>query len=146
MITEDLNAVDVADALMDGVGLLVRRLRQLPTTGALSMPERSALASLDRDGSATAAELARAQQMSPQSMGATLAALTERGLVRRDLDPADGRRVVLSVTAEGKKLLTARRSTRSQQLASAMATEFTPAELRRLMAATPLLQRLARSV
>lgn len=139
-------AVDVADALLAGVGLLVRRSRQLPGGDALTMPERSALSRLDRDGPATSAELARAAQISPQSMGTTLAALTARGLVQRGRDPGDGRRVVLSVTPEGLTLLGSKRSIRSQQLAAALGAEFSPAELTRLMAAVPLIDRLARSI
>jgi DNA-binding MarR family transcriptional regulator len=141
-----MEPVDVADALLASVGQLVRRVRQLPGDGELAAPERSALARLDRDGPATSAELARAAQISPQSMGATLAALTERGLVRRGRDPADGRRVVLSLTRDGLRLLGSTRSSRSQQLTLALATEFTPTELKRLMAATPLIERLARSI
>lgn len=145
-MTGDVSAVDVADAVMAGVGVLVRRVRQLPREDALTMPERSALSRLEREGPATSAELARSAQISPQSMGTTIATLTERGLVRRDRDPGDGRRVVLSVTRDGRKLLGSKRSTRSQQLAAALAEEFTPAELKRLMAAAPLLERLAHSL
>jgi DNA-binding MarR family transcriptional regulator len=143
---DDVDTVGVADALFASVGLLVRRLRQLPADGEVTMPERSALSRLDRDGPATSAELARAAQISPQSMGTTLAALTERGLVQRHRDPADGRRVVLSITRDGMKLLGSKRSTRSRQLAAALAREFTPADLKRLMAAAPLIERLAHSI
>jgi DNA-binding MarR family transcriptional regulator len=145
-VPDDVNAVEVADALLVSVGVLVRRVRQLPTDDALTMPERSALSRLDRDGPATSAELARAAQISPQSMGTTVATLTKRRLVQRNPDPNDGRRVVLSVTRDGLRLLRAKRSTRSQQLASALADEFTSAELKRLMAAAPLIDRLAHTI
>jgi DNA-binding MarR family transcriptional regulator len=145
-VADEVEPAEVAEALLASVGQLVRRVRQLPSDGALTMPERSALARLDRDGPATSAELARAAQISPQSMGTTVAALSERGLVERQSDPADGRRVVLSITRAGLKLLGSTRSTRSQQLSVALAGDFTPAELKRLMAATPLIERLARSI
>lgn len=76
-------------------------------------------------------------------MGTTLAALERRGLVERRRDPADGRRVVLAVTEAGGKTLRARRSARTEQLARAIEAEFTGAELRRLQACVPLLERLA---
>lgn len=142
---DDLGEVAVADALMASVGLLVRRIRQLPREDSLTMPERSALSLLDRGGPATSAELARSAQLSPQAMGATVAALTTRGLVRRDRDPADGRRVVLSLTADGLALLQSKRSTRTRQVAAAL-TEFSPTDLRRLMTAAPLIERLAQSI
>lgn len=137
---------DVAQALLAGVGLLVRRVRQLPAEGDLTMPERDALSQLDRGGPATSAQLAREAQISPQSMGATLAGLGLRGLVERRADPSDGRRVVLSVTADGLALLRAKRDTRSRQLARALAGEFTGSELEQLRAAAELLDRLSRSI
>src|ERR1700685_3587597 len=84
----------VAAALRVSIGLLVRRLRPAKAEGGLTMPETSALSRLDRGGPATSSALARQEQISPQSMGATLAALEARGLVERRPDPADGRRSV----------------------------------------------------
>jgi DNA-binding MarR family transcriptional regulator len=62
-------------------------LRQAQIEGEQTLPELSALLRLDRGGRATAAALARAEQITPQSMGATLAALEARGLVAREPDP-----------------------------------------------------------
>jgi DNA-binding MarR family transcriptional regulator len=136
-------AGDVAAALQSSVGLLFRRLRQAQPDGELSLPERSALVHLDRGGPSTASALARIEQISQQSMGATLAGLQRRGLVARTRDPDDGRRIVLSVTDEGRKLLRSRRSARTEQLAHALATGFTEAVRQQLMGAGPLLERLA---
>jgi hypothetical protein len=63
---------DLAAALYDGIALAARRLRQVKAAGELSLPERAALSRLDRGGPATAAELARAEQISPQGMAVTL--------------------------------------------------------------------------
>ena len=145
-MADDVNAADLAEALLAGVGLLVQRARALPTDDILTMPERAALKRLDLDGPATSAELARAAQISPQSMGVTVSALTGRGFLQRDRDPGDGRRIVLSVTTDGRKLLRSKRSARNQQLATALAATFTPVERKRLMAAAPLIERLARSI
>jgi DNA-binding MarR family transcriptional regulator len=128
------------------IGLLLRRLRQVRPEDELTLPESSALTRLDRAGPATSGALAKLEQISPQSMGATLAALEARGLLGRRPDPADGRRVVLSVTPAGLELLRSKRSARTGQLAQALSTGFTAAELRQLMAAAPLLERLAQSI
>lgn len=125
---------------------MVRRVRQLPAAGELTMPERSVLSRLDRGGPASSAEMARQAQITAQSMGATLAALAARGLVDRRPDPGDGRRVVVSVSGEGRTLLRAKRHTRSQQLARALAEQFTDEEVRQLAVAAPLLKRLGHSV
>ncbi len=134
---------DVAAALRFGIGLLVRRLRQVQDDIELTLPETSALSRLDRAGPTTSSALAKQEQISPQSMGATLGGLEERGLVGREPDPADGRRVVLSITAEGVAVLGARRAARTETLAGVLADGFTPDELQQLLAAAPLIERLA---
>jgi DNA-binding MarR family transcriptional regulator len=135
----------VARALFVSMGLLRRRLRASGSPGELTFPEVAALARLERNGPATSAELARIEQISPQSMGATLASLEERELVSRSADPADGRRVVMSVTAAGKRIVGRRRDVRVEQIAAAL-DGFTDAELQQILAATPLIQRLADSL
>jgi DNA-binding MarR family transcriptional regulator len=142
----DPDADQVAGALRVSIGQLVRRMRQARADGELSLPESSALSRLDRGGPATSAALARLEQISPQSMGATLGGLEARGLIERHADPRDGRRVVMSVTEAGQHALRDRRNAGTQQLARALAAGFTPAEIRQLMAVTPLLERLAESI
>jgi DNA-binding MarR family transcriptional regulator len=144
--TDAQNVDQIAAALRVSVGLLVRGLRQVPVEGDLTLSETSALARLDRGGSTTPGALARQEQISPQSMGATLAALEARGLIERAPDPDDGRRAVMSITDAGLELLRSRRHAKVQQLARALATEFTPAERDRLAAIAPLLERLAQSI
>jgi DNA-binding MarR family transcriptional regulator len=143
---EEPDVHDIAAALRVSVGMLLRRLRQVRPDDELTLPESSALARLDRTGPATPGALARVEQISPQSMGATLAALEARGLIERHPDPADGRRVVLSVTEAGLELLRNKRGVRAEQLAQALSAGFTAAELRQLAAAAPLLERLAQSI
>jgi len=146
VITEALDTDRIAANLRLSIGLLLRRLRQIPTGDDLTLPESSALARLDRGGPATGATLARAEQISPQSMGATLAALEARGLIERASDPEDGRRVILSITETGLQILRDRRNARTEQLARALSSGFSPAELEQLRAAGPLLERLAQSI
>jgi DNA-binding MarR family transcriptional regulator len=138
----DRQSEAVARALLLCVGLLRRRLRQVPVDGALSFPETAALGRLDRGGPAASADLARKEQISPQSMGATLSELETRGLVKRQPDPTDGRRILLSISATGRKELNRRRNARVEQLAAGLA-DFTEAELAQLGAAAPLIERLA---
>jgi DNA-binding MarR family transcriptional regulator len=137
---------EVAAALRVSIGLLRRRLRQAHADGELTMPESAALARLDRDGPTTASALAKVEQISPQSMGATLAALRARGLVERSPDPEDGRRIVISITQDGMQALGDPRNATTGQLAQALATAFTRSELEQLMAVAPLLERLAEHI
>ena len=145
-MSTDPDVGQLAAALRVSIGLLLRRLRQVHVDGELTLPESSALVRLDRGGPTTPGELAKREQISPQSMGATLATLEARALVERRPDPRDGRRVVLSVTEAGRDLLLDNRNARTRQLAQALSAGFTPAELSQLRAAAPLLERLAQSI
>lgn len=136
----------IAAALFASVSLLVRRVRQVPTEGGLTMPERQALSLLERGGPAASSELARRAQITAQAMGATLGALRARGLVERRADPEDGRRVILTVTDAGLRELRDKRNARTELLSRALTGTFTPAELEQLAAVAPLLERLAQNV
>jgi len=140
-VVRDVN--EVAVALRLAVGMLVRKLKQVPAADDLTLAETSALSRLDRGGPATSSDLAKLDRISPQSMGATIAALERRGLVVRQRDPADGRRIVLSVSETGRQVVNDRRSARTERIAAALRAGFTAAELDQLLAAAPLLERLA---
>jgi DNA-binding MarR family transcriptional regulator len=146
-VARDPLADEVAGALQASVRLLVQRLRQSPAVeGDLTSAETSALARLDRIGPASPSELAKLERISPQSMGATVAALEERGLVSRAADPGDGRRAILSLTGAGEALLRRRRSARSESLSQALSSGFSRTELKQLLVAAPLIERLAQNI
>jgi DNA-binding MarR family transcriptional regulator len=134
---------ELAAELLNGIGLIVRRMKQLKTPGDLSMSERATLSRLERDSSTTSADLARADQITPQAMGNILAGLESRGLIQRSADPHDGRRIIVSLTEAGHQQQLHKRDTRARQIADALTAGFTPAELDLLRAAAPLLERLA---
>ncbi|WP_262056384.1 MarR family winged helix-turn-helix transcriptional regulator [Streptomyces sp. STR69] len=147
MSDEDLDPEAVASALLASIGVLLRRVRQVPVEGGLTMPERAALAQLDRTGPTTSSALARDAQITAQAMGATLGTLRTRGLVERRPDPDDGRRVVLTVTDAGRQALRNKRNERAELLGKALTGgTFTPTELGQLAAAAPLLERLAQKI
>jgi len=146
-MSAELDVGEVAAALRVGVGLLVRRLRAVAVDGdGLTMSETSALSRLDRGGPATPSALAKLERISPQSMGATVGTLEAKGLVAREPDPDDGRRVVLSLTDDGRRVMRQRRTERHAMLAQALSDGFTPAELAQLMTAAPLIERLAERI
>ncbi|MCX5357026.1 MarR family winged helix-turn-helix transcriptional regulator [Streptomyces mirabilis] len=146
-MSDDLDPDGVASVLLASISVLVRRVRQVPVEGGLTMPERTALSHLDRSGPTTSSALAREVQITAQAMGATLSALQARGLVERRRDPNDGRRVVLTVTDAGLQALKNKRNARTELIAGALTGgTFTPTELEQLAAAAPLLERLAQNI
>ncbi|HEX3713349.1 MAG TPA: MarR family transcriptional regulator [Trebonia sp.] len=134
---------EVAGALRVAVGLVVRKMRQSTAGGELTMPESSALSRLERGGPATSSDLARLERISPQSMGVTVAALLDRGLIERSRDPEDGRRIVLSITEAGVRTVHDKRGARTEQIAAALRGGFSDEELGQLRTAAALLERLA---
>jgi DNA-binding MarR family transcriptional regulator len=145
-MTKDPRVDDVAAALQMSIGLCIRQLRRLEAEGDLTWPETSALKRLDRSGPTSVTELAKVEQISVQSMGTTLGALEARGLVERHPHPTDGRRSVLTITKAGVQALEDKHNGRAEHLARILSTEFSPAELRQLIVAAPLIERLAQSL
>jgi DNA-binding MarR family transcriptional regulator len=134
----------VARELQASLGLLFRRLRQVRVVAELSQPESTAVSGLARNAPATSADLARLEGISSQSMHATMRGLERRGLVERSVDPDDGRRMLLTLTDEGRRLAGDKRDARAEQLAAALRVHFSAAEREQLLTAAPLLERLAR--
>jgi DNA-binding MarR family transcriptional regulator len=94
----------------------------------------------------SASALAALEQISAQSIGATLGDLEARGLVVRWADPDDGRRALVSPTNAGLEALRNVRNARADVLAQALSRGFTRTELKQLMTAAPLIERLAQTI
>src|SRR3954462_15097218 len=132
-MTDEPDVHRISEALLAGITLLVRRVRQGQVDDELLLHESSALKRLDRAGPTTPSALARLEQITPQAMGRTLAGLEARGLIERRPDAQDGRRVVLSLTEAGRQALLTRRSTRVETIAAALSSDFTRPEQEQLM-------------
>lgn len=122
------------------LGQLVRRLR---AEYSFPVAQASVLSRLDREGPQSTSTLAAAERMRPQSMAQTLAELETGGLIARRPDPADGRRVLIELTGPGRERVLEARGRRDDWLAAAIAEELDPDEQQTLLAAVPLLRRLA---
>ena len=137
----DLSLEQVGAEIRGTLAVLYRRIRQTKQIGDLTMSESSALSRLQHSGPTTAATLAKLEQISPQSIGVTVAALEAKGLIQRSADPADGRRAILSLTSAGDATVQARRSARDQQFTRALSA-LTADERAQLLEVMPVLERL----
>ena len=123
------------------IGLLLRRLRAESNPDELTWSQTVALARLERVGSMTTADLARAESVKPQSMGATLAELEREGLVERQPHPTDGRQVLFALTDEGVEARRKRSAAKQRWLLAAMA-KLDDGEQQTLISAAALIKRL----
>jgi DNA-binding MarR family transcriptional regulator len=130
--------------LIQAIGLLVRRVRAAAVSHEISLTESTVMARLARHGAATIADLARAESMKPQSMGTTIAALEEMGLVERRPHPTDGRQVNIELTPRGASVRNTARDAKRTWLARAIA-QLNEHEQETLFKAGEIIRRLAES-
>ena len=127
--------------LLAAMGQLVRRLRA--ESDELSWSQVAIMVRLEA-GAMTTADLARAEGMKPQSMGASLAQMEEEGLVRRKAHPTDGRQILFELTPAGVEGRYKRRLAKREWLLAAVA-KLDKDEQKTLLAATDVIKRLAES-
>jgi DNA-binding MarR family transcriptional regulator len=124
---------------------LRRRLQGVPGESGLTSAQTSVLVRLTKVDSASVGELAGAEQVTHQAMAKTVAALEQAGLVRRDADPADGRRHLIALTETGRPMARGAHHARQQWLARALAEHGTPEQIAAVATAAGLLGKIADS-
>ena len=103
-----------ANDLLDLVALVIR---DLAGSRDLSLTAVATLASLERTGAQRITTLAVAEGVSQPSMTQLVQRLEQRGLVRRESDPADGRVALVQLTESGQAALLIRRRRNAERIA-----------------------------
>ena len=137
-----MRAATLAQDLRSLFGKLKRRLREQAHVGDLTPSQVSVLLRLEKDGPATASNLARAEGMRPQSVAPVIAALESAGLVSGAPDPADGRQTLLSLTDACRTWVEEGRAARQDWLTRTLQARLSPEELDEVAKAVELLKRL----
>jgi DNA-binding MarR family transcriptional regulator len=134
------------DALAAGLVVMLERtvilLRSLSQSDQLSATSVSTLGTLNREGPSRLTALATRQGVTQPAMTQLIARLQESGLARREPDPADGRVVQVSITAEGRAFLARRKERQSRHIAVLLA-QLDPGHRAALAAALPAMDALA---
>lgn len=137
-------AAGSVSALRNSIVALARRLRQSADTGEETWTELMVLGEIERGhGDATPTGLARALELRSSNLAQVLAMLEQRGLVQRSPDPADKRRVHLSLTEAGAARVLATRAQRDSWLSAIMDERLSAHERAQLIEAGTLMLRLA---
>lgn len=127
-----------ASDLYKGAIRLLRLLRREDSASGLSAPRLSALSVLAFGGASSLSALAAAEQVSLPTMSRLVKQMEAEGLLTRTTDPADGRGVLLAISAAGQMLMEAGRQRRLERLQRWL--EALPAQQRRTLdAAIPVL-------
>ncbi|PZS30377.1 MAG: MarR family transcriptional regulator [Pseudonocardiales bacterium] len=132
---------ELASVLRMSVMRLARRLRAHRLDSGLSLTQLAALATLERHGAMSPGDLAEHEKVQPPSITRVLALLESRGLTTRAQHPTDGRQQIVTLTKQGKALLSEDRRKRTAWLARQL-TLLSAEERALLRAAAPVLERL----
>lgn len=139
-----MDHAELASALRSVVSDMHKRLRkQAYSSEDLSMTEAMTLSYLYRGGAMTPSELAEVNKIKKQSMSDVLIRLEEENLVRRTPSKEDGRKMMITLTPQARRVVEKTRYERDVWLAGAMQVVLTEKELRVLEAAIPLLEKIA---
>ena len=142
MLTNDPTDV-LATKLRPVLTRLVRKLRKLsPVDTPLSQSERSVLVLLEQNGELLSAELAVMEKITPQSMGQIINHLSALNLIDKKVSPTDKRKILLSISAQGAKMIQQVRNERDEWLSKALRQTCTPAEQQLLLQAIDSLNKL----
>jgi len=137
------SSTQLAALLRRSVARLARRLRAGEPPAGLTHARLSVLRWLHRRGAMTAGQIAAADSLQPQSITRLLTALEQDGLIVRHGDEQDRRRILVSLTEEGKSVLRADVRHRDAWLAAALKENLSSEECAILIQASELLDRLA---
>jgi DNA-binding MarR family transcriptional regulator len=139
-VASALDTTRLASELRMVLGHLMRRLR---AEHRFSLSQGAVLGRLDREGTRSIGDLAVAERVRPQSMTQTVSDLEADGLIARRADPTDRRRILVELTAQGRRTLEEDRRQREGWLARAIAEDLSAQERKVLEQAVSLLRRLA---
>ncbi|MHA3704322.1 MarR family winged helix-turn-helix transcriptional regulator, partial [Jatrophihabitans sp. YIM 134969] len=123
-------------------GLLLRRLR--PTRpGDLTRSQSSMLATVRDHGPLSLAALAELEAVQPPTASKAVELLAQRGLLRREVDPADHRRQLIELAGGAADLLERRSRDAVTALSAELAT-LSPDRRSAIVTALPALEELVR--
>jgi DNA-binding MarR family transcriptional regulator len=136
------SAIQASREVRAVISRLRRRILNAAEAEDITLGQESVLARLSGRQGVTASELASAEGVRHQSMTVTVASLAALGLVERRPDPGDGRRLLITLTAEGHRRVQEGRQARQEWLAGELQEKCTEDERQAVLAATAVLERL----
>jgi DNA-binding MarR family transcriptional regulator len=135
--------IEVASHLRITIHRLVKLLRrQTNNDSELSLTERSTMGSLYNHGELLSSALAQMEKVTTQSMSQIINHLYEQNYIHKTPSEEDKRKVLLSLTAEGRTLVEDSRQRKQEWLAHSLREKVSPAEKDLLMEALKIMTKL----
>ena len=138
-----MNTLELSSSLRTAVAALHKVLRkQGSVISAYSMTERETIGLLMRNPALLPTELAALTKVKTQSMSHILNNLEEQGLIKRTPSKEDKRKVYISITSAGKKIVEKARYEWDEWLKDAIEKSLTEKEKKSLEESLPALNKL----
>jgi DNA-binding MarR family transcriptional regulator len=141
-----MNEAELSTSLRESVSGLHKRLRkQSPAVKSYSMTERETISHLFRTGPLLPTELAALTRIKTQSMSQILKKFEEEAIIKRTPSKEDKRKVYISLTASGKKIVEKARYELDEWLQDAIEKNLSSHEKELLTKVLPVLNKLIQS-
>jgi DNA-binding MarR family transcriptional regulator len=138
-----MNLSELSSLLRESVSGLHKRLRkQSQAVKSYSMTETETIGHLFRNSELLPTELAALTRVKTQSMSQILKKLEEEGIIKRTPSKEDKRKVFISLTGSGKKMVEKTKYERDEWLREAIEKALTEKERELLINALPILNKL----
>jgi len=141
--TQEPFRLEVADRLHSAAIHLLRHARQQDVRARQGPARLSALSVLVFAGPMALGQLAAAEQVKAPTMSRIVAGLERSGLAKIETDANDARRILVTATGKGKRLLQQARERRIRLLAETL-SGLKEAEIEELLRAAELIERAVR--
>ena len=140
---EDINVNEIAENLRRVISRLLKILKnQTKNDELLSLTERSTLVSIYQYSEILPSELAVMEKVTAQSMSQIINKLLEHGFIKKTPSKTDKRKVIITITATGKKIVEKRRLEKQEWLAQSIFEKTTQTEKEILVNAIKVLAKL----
>lgn len=140
---KDINVNEIAENLRRVISRLLKILKnQTKNDELLSLTERSTLVSIYQYSEILPSELAVMEKVTAQSMSQIINKLLEHGFIKKTPSKTDKRKVIITITATGEKIVEKRRLEKQEWLAQSILEKTTQKEKELLVNAIKVLAKL----
>jgi len=135
---------ELSSSLRNAISILNKRLRKQVYCGpGFSITELNTISYLYQSPPLSPSALAELNKIKTQSMSQVLGKLEKEKIIRRTASREDKRKVSVSLTAQGEKIVEQSRYERDGWLAEAIKAMLSDKEVKTLSAVIPILQKIA---